>query len=119
MTESEPQNIVTDSLAHRAGLKQRLWQLRVRAGTKCAVGDAVETEDGRALGRVTSVATLDGETFALAYLRRKLDREEQAWEGRQVVVGDTVAKVCSPSSRLPRHVSRSAGYPSLGVRSVL
>eukprot|EP00892_Ulva_mutabilis_P012067 jgi/Ulvmu1/9232/UM005_0332.1 len=77
-------------------LKQRLWQLRLRAGTTCAVGDVIATEDGAAVGRVTSVATLEGDSFALGYIKSKVAGEWQDWEGRQVAVGDTMGKVQVP-----------------------
>lgn len=53
------------------------------------------------MGSVTSVCTLEGETFALGYLQSRVDSEAQAWEGRQVRVGDTVAKVRSTSGHHP------------------
>lgn len=76
-----------------AALKQRLWQLRLRAGTACRPGDAIVEDGGTTVGRVTSVCVLGGEAFALGYIKTKVAGVAQDWEGRQVAVGDTVGKV--------------------------
>ena len=58
-------------------------------------------EGGGEVGGVTSVSMLESETFALGYLQSRVDGEAQAWEGRQVQVGDTVAKVRSAAGDPP------------------
>ena len=76
-----------------AAVKQRLWRLRLRAGTTCASQDAVTNSSGAKIGFVTSVATVEGTTFALAYLKSKVDGERVEWEGVQVQVGEAFSKV--------------------------
>ena len=48
---------------------------------------------GAKIGFVTSVATVEGTTFALAYLKSKVDGERVEWEGVQVQVGEAFSKV--------------------------
>lgn len=48
---------------------------------------------GVKVGFATSVATLEGTTWALAYLKSKVEGERIQWEGVQVQVGEALAKV--------------------------
>lgn len=50
---------------------------------------------GAKVGFATSVATVDGTTFALAYLKSKVAGERIEWEGVQVQVGEALSKASS------------------------
>lgn len=65
----------------------------MREGSSCKVGAVVASPAGQKLGVVTSVATVEGTEFALAYLRCKLEGQPVEWEGKQVDAEGALAKV--------------------------
>ena len=76
-----------------AAVKQRLWRLRLRPGSTASPQDSVTNSAGAKVGFATSVGTVDDTNFALAYLKSKVGGERADWEGTQVTVGDSLAKV--------------------------
>lgn len=58
--------------------------------------DDVTNSDGAKVGFVTSSADIEGTTFALAYLKSKVNGERVEWEGAQVQVGEVLCKVKLP-----------------------